>query len=366
MTLTGKGYYIWKIRDAEGGNPHAILARAQAAGLSHVLIKVADGERIYNYVTDTRTDLVKPVAKLLQDNGIQVWGWQYIYGDAPVSEARRAIQRTQELNLDGFVINAEAEFKANGMDVAARGYARELRNGLPNTPLALSSFRFPSYHPQFPFDEFLEFCDLNMPQVYWLLAHNPDAQLRRTVAEFQSRRFVRPIVPTGSAYAYEDWKPTAADIKQFLDSARSLRLNAANFWSWDYARRSLPAIWDAVAAYNWPTAPLQKDVTELYMDAMNAHDPVKIATMYMPTGAHFYKKQALQGPADILKWYHTFFTQTFPKGTFALTGVSGAGSARHFTWVGTTLDGRQIMNGKDTIGVQDGKIAYHYKFFSVM
>jgi hypothetical protein len=78
MTLTGKGYYIWKIRDAEGGDAHAILARAQAAGLSHVLVKVADGERSYNYVTDTRTDLVKPVAKLLQDNGIQVWGWQYI------------------------------------------------------------------------------------------------------------------------------------------------------------------------------------------------------------------------------------------------------------------------------------------------
>jgi hypothetical protein len=365
MTLTGKGYYIWKVRDVERGDAHAILAAAQQAKLSHVLVKVADGDRSYNYDSDARLDLAKPVVQLLQNQGIHVWGWQYIYGDAPVSEARKAIQRTRELNLDGFVINAEVEFKANGMEVAARTYMRELRGGLPDTQLALSSFRFPSYHPQFPFDEFLEFCDLNMPQVYWLLAHNPDAQLRRTVGEFQMRRFVRPIVPTGSAYAYQDWKPSEAEIKEFMDSARAQRLNAANFWSWDYARRNLPNIWQAIANYDWPTVPLQKDITELYIDALNAHDAVKLATMYPPTGAHFYKNQALQGPADILKWYHTFFTQTFPNGVFQITNVSGAGNVRHFNWTGSTPDGRTITNGKDTIGVQDGKIAYHYKFFSV-
>jgi len=365
MTLTGKGYYIWKVRDVEGGDPAAILAAAQAAGLSHILIKVADGERGYNLHPDMNADFVKPLAQALRSAGIQVWGWQYIYGDEPVNEAHIAIQRTQELQLDGFVINAEVEFLAEGMDNAAHTYMATLRHGLPDTPLALSSFRFPSYQPSFPFDEFLELCDLNMPQVYWLLAHNADAQLQRSLREFEGLRTVRPLVPTGSAFAYDDWKPTVGDIKAFLDNARHAGLAAANFWSWDYARRHLPDIWQAIGDYGWSDNEVAPDITDRYLQALNAHDTVQLATLYAPTGAHFHKNEALQGPAEILTWYHNFFTQTFPDGAFTLRDVSGSGRVRHFTWTASAPDGRRILNGKDTIGLDDDKIAYHYTFFSV-
>ena len=42
MSLTGKGCFIWQIKNCEGGNPQAIAAKAQAANLSHVLLKIAD------------------------------------------------------------------------------------------------------------------------------------------------------------------------------------------------------------------------------------------------------------------------------------------------------------------------------------
>lgn len=365
MTLTGKGFYIWKVRNCESGDANAIVHAAQQANLSHVIIKVADGDRSYNYDTELQVDLVAPVARLLMDAGIQVWGWQYIYGENPVSEARRAIQRLQELNLDGFVVNAEVEFKEAGKEIAARKYMTELRNALPDLPIALSSFRFPSYHPMFPFDDFLEFCDFNMPQVYWVMAHNPATQLERTLREFQARKHVRPIIPTGAAYKYGDWEPTTDDVNEFLSTARKLKMNAANFWSWDYSRIHLPEIWNTVADYSWPNLPQEKDISELFIDILNSHDVVKLATMYTPRGIHIQGNRAVQGPGEILKWYHTFLNQTFPGGIFKLTGVSGTGNSRHFTWAAVSTHGAQIANGNDTIGLRDGKISYHYKYFTI-
>jgi len=114
MTLQGKGFYIWKVQYTEGGDNDAILALIKEAGLTHVLIKVANADQTYNYDKQRRIDLVAPLARLLKSEGITVWGWQYIYGDNPVGEARKAIQRVLELELDGFVVNAEKEFKQNG------------------------------------------------------------------------------------------------------------------------------------------------------------------------------------------------------------------------------------------------------------
>src|SRR5262249_57085398 len=105
-------------------------------------------------------------------------------------------------------------------------------------PVALSSYRYPSVHRTLPWAAFLERCDLAMPQVYWLGAHNADVQLARCVREYGEARLVgtvRPVVPTGSAWAQSDWAPTTGDLHKFLDQAQKLKLTAANFYSWDGA-----------------------------------------------------------------------------------------------------------------------------------
>lgn len=366
MTLQGKGFYIWKVRDCEGGDPNAILAMVKQADLSHVLIKVADRAKMYNYDYERQIDLVAPVSQLLQSQGIQVWGWQYIYGSDPIGEARMGAQRVKQLGLDGFVVNAEVEFKQAGKDIIARKYMTELRNALPDLPIALSSYRFPSYHPQFPFKEFLEQCDLNMPQVYWQGSHNPDAQIVKTVREFQGLTPFRPIIPTGAAYSQDGWAPTTDDETLFLQTCKTIGLAGANFWSWDYARNKLPALWDEIGAFPWPTGPAGKSVPELYIEALNENDVVKLATLYSPNAVHVNFKRTVVGNASILTWYHTFLTQTFPQAAFKLTGASGTGNSVHFTWEGASgVGGKKIMNGNDTFGIRDGKITYHYTFFSI-
>lgn len=361
-SLEGKGFFIWKIASCEGGSAAEIAAKAQAAGLTHVLIKVADGTSAYNLNAATNADLVPPVAAALKLKGIKVWGWQYIYGDDPAGEARQAIARIGALGLDGFVVDAEAEFKQSGKAAAARSYMSLLRSAYASLPIAFSSYRYPTYHPAVPYKEFLDKADYAMPQVYWEQAHNPGAQVTRSVKEYQAI-VPRPVVPTGCAYKRNGWAPTDADAVEFLDTCRTLNLTGANFYSWDACRVSLPSLWNTIAAYNWGGPP-PADITAQYFAALNSRDPSLVVSLYYPIAVHITSNRTIQGGDSLLQWFNSLFTQLLPGGTFSLVGSSGAGSARHFTWRATSNRG-SVNNGSDTFGLLNDKIVYHYTNFSV-
>lgn len=364
MTPKGKGFFIWRISDCENGDANAIANLAQQADFNHALIKLADRTSPYNYDSDSDTDLVLPVAQALRARGIQVWGWHYIYGDEPIGEADIAIQRVQQINPDVYVLDVEKEFKEPGKSAAADKFMDRLRASLPSLTVALCSYRFPSYHPQIPWQTFLESCDLNMPQVYWEFAHNPIEQLTRSVREFQAMTPYRPIIPVGSAYKRGGWSPTPGDVQQFLQTAQDLNLSAANFWEWSHTRRYLPEVWDAVKDYSWSTTPLPKDITQQYIAALNTHHPDQVLNLYSPTALHVSANQTIQGAAAIRSWYQSVFNQLLPNATFTHTGFSGTGSSRHFTWTATSTAGN-VYNGNDTFGLVSDKITYHYTFFSV-
>lgn len=365
MSLHGKGFFIWRIPYTENGDIGRIINTALEADLSHVLIKVANADDYYNYDFDRNIDLVRPLANAFRQAGIAVWGWHYIYGENPITEAQLSVQRIRELALEGFVVDAESEFKAPGMDLVARTYMQELRRNLGSRyTIALSSYRFPYYHPTFPFAEFLEYCDINMPQVYWEAAHNPVYQLTKSVQDFQSLTPFRPIIPTGAAYPAGSWSPTPQEVIDFMDAVRNLNLPATNFWSWEHSRRYIPDVWEAIATYDWSATTPELDITEEYIAALNSGDPLNPTLLYTLTGIHSSPAETVQGPEQLLAWYHTFLTATLPNATFTLTGYSGSGSSRHFTWTADS-DAGQVLNGNDTIGLKDGKIAYHYTFFSI-
>ena len=157
MAVEGKGFFIWRILNCEGGDAEAIASKAADANLTHVLIKIADTRYPFGYDRNNN-DLVPSVTQALKNRGIQVWGWHYVKGNDPSGEARVAVARTTELQLDAYVIDAEHEYKWRGKDAAARQFMADLRQGLPNHPIALSSYRFPTYHRELPWSAFLENC----------------------------------------------------------------------------------------------------------------------------------------------------------------------------------------------------------------
>ena len=363
LTLQGKGFYIWQILRCEGGDAGAIAREAELAGLTHVLIKIADASSPYNLDPYSGQDLVPAVLQALRARDITVWGWHYVYGYDPVGEAQIAIQRLQELGLDGYAIDAEAQYKEPGRDEAALIFMDRLRTALPDLPVALSSYRYPTYHPDLPWVEFLQDCNINMPQVYWVASHNPGEQLTRCLREFESIEPFRPIIPTGSAYVQGDWVPTPADIIEFLDTAQALNMTAANFWEWGHTRRYVPELWDVIAGYEWGSIP-PGDIVEEYFSAMNAHDPDAILTLYNDNAVHVKGTRTVQGHELIREWYQDLFDQLLPGAVFSLGEETSDQNTRQFTWTAVSSTGN-VENGADSLGIVNNRITYHYTYFTI-
>ncbi len=361
MALTGKGYFIWQIPFCEKGVVNTIANLAEQSGFTHILIKVADGA--YSYNVYDGNDLVPPLVSALKARNIKVWGWHYIYGDYPAKEANKAIERINQLDLAGYALDVELEYKEAGKDQAASLFMTKLRSSLPNLPVALCSYRFPSYHTKIPWKIFLEKCDYNMPQVYWEQSHNPGAQLTRSVSEFQAMTPYRPIIPVGSAYIRGAWAPTTADILEFMQTAQSLGLTAANFWEWSNTRKNLTNVWTTIQDYDWANYS-GVDMAQQLIDALNSHDPSQVTNLYTSNGVHVTSARTVQGSTAIYNWYQSLFDQLLPNATFTLSSSQGSNTSRHFTWRATSSSG-SVNDGNDTLGILDHKIAYHYASFSV-
>ncbi len=365
MTLEGKGLFTWKIPNCEQGDPAAMAATAKSAGLTHVLLKVADGTTVYNGTWGIKQDLVTPAVNSLRAEGIEIWGWHYVYGNNPVGEANLAIQRIRQYNLDGYVIDAEKEYKQDGRKAAAKAFMNRLRGAFPSLDIALSSYRFPSLHPQLPWAEFLDGCNINMPQVYWMKAHNAGEQLIKCVREFQNKTPSRQVIPTGAAFHEAGWKPTSAEVLEFMNTAKALNLPAVNFWEWSDARSGvMPGVWETIRDYPWAGQVAPKDICEKYVSLLNTHDANKIVELYNPTGVHINAVRPTQGLDNIRCWYNILVRDVPPTANFTLTGYAGTGNARHLTWTATSPKGA-VQNGNDTFGLINEKINYHYTFFTV-
>lgn len=371
MNLEGKGFFIWNLRDCYGGAPQAIAAAARQAGLTHVLIKVADRFYPHNVSDNPKTDLVPPVADALRAEKIAVWGWHYVYGYEPGPEARIAVQRIRDLGLDGYVVDAEGEYKLPGRGDSARRYMHDLRSAFPDLPVALSSYRFPSLHPALPWGEFLSHCDLSMPQVYWEKAHNPADQIARTLREYRALNPQRPVIPTGPAYKANGWRPTIQDTVEFLDAVRKAGLPAANFFSWDECLRQTPEIWQAVVDYAWggpppitPPPPPPLDIVEAYVNALNSRNPEQLAQLYRSDAVQVTATRTIKGAVSIAAWFRTLLDDVLPGAVFRLGERSGSPSSRHFHWSAESPRGK-VLNGSDTFGLAAGKIAYHFSAYTV-
>lgn len=403
MELTGKGYYLWQIKRAFDGDPAKIADAAKQAGLSHILIKVADG--VYNYNVVDGVDLVPGLVSALRSRGISPWGWQYVYGVNASNEAKRAITRVNQLGLDGFVVNAEKEFKAPNMADVAKAYMQELRAGLPDLQIGLSTYRYPKLHAPFPFTAFLEFCDLNFPQIYWVGSSNPAQQLKRSIDEYKELTPVLPFIPTGAAYGEGSWSPTASQVIEFLQAAQAMELKAANFWEWQtaYVKTDL---WSAIAHYDWapaeppappppppppveepeptptppvkppttpaptpvrsPQAQLALEVGSRLIGALNSGSANQVVFLYESDGRLICNGQGRSGSRELYSWYVSLMRDEFKGAKFRLLDAGTQADFLKLVW-GATLANGNTVRGTDLIRMDrtNKLIAVHHAAFSI-
>jgi hypothetical protein len=126
----------------------------------------------------------------------------------------------------------------------------------------------------------------------------------------------------------------------------------------------MPNVWEVIRDYPWNGAPASKDLCEKYIELLNTHNPVKVLELYSSSAVHITSARTIQGWTNLHTWYTSLFQQ-LPDAKFTLTGFTGSGNSRHMTWTATSTTG-SVHNGSDSFGLfEDGKINYHYSFFTV-
>jgi hypothetical protein len=300
------------------------------------------------------------VVRTLRSFGIAVWGWHSVRGINPQTEANIAIERTQALGLDGYVVEIGNEFKNPGMAESARLFMAKVRGAL-KIPIALSSFRFPAYHPTLPWSTFLECCDLHMPRVTWENGHDASAQLRESKRQCDALPNARPLIPTGAAYSISGWLPTVGEIHDFMQTAVELKLPAVNFLSWDACRQKLPSIWEAVAGFTWPGStrspfsPLDPFLTE-YLVALNSRQSIKVASLYDPAAKQVWADQIRSSAAELQASFAELFDSLPTSTVFTICQARVEGDSRRLSWKAG------LLNGETTLIVKSGKIILEYTF----
>jgi len=219
------GMWIWYIDDSQGGNIREIIKQARTSKIGTLYIKSGDG-------TDTWSQFNKSVVSKFQDAGLDVCGWQYVYGERPVAEAKVSAVAKRR-GADCFVIDAEAEYEGNYS--GADRYIRELRSRVGRKfPLSLSTFPYAHYHPAFPYSVFLGpgAAQDNLPQIYW------DA-IGDTVREavgitwYENSLYKRPISPVGQTYM----DPRGKELTAFRRYSQNYG-TAPSWWSWQETNSS--------------------------------------------------------------------------------------------------------------------------------
>ncbi len=221
----GNGMWIWYVSRSHGGSIDAIARRAQLSGISTVFIKSGDSGRYWSQFN-------RPLVDALHARGIQVCGWQFVYGDLPYAEASVGAAAVAN-GADCLIIDAEGHYE--GKYAQADQYMRTLRAAVgPDYPLGLAAFPYVHYHPSFPYSVFLGpgMAQYNLPQMYWKTIGTSVRNVFSTTYTY-NRAYNRAIMPLGQTYL----DPKKKQLRKFRRFAMALGAQGVSWWSWQETNR---------------------------------------------------------------------------------------------------------------------------------
>jgi hypothetical protein len=222
--LDGNGMWIWYV-SASGGSAEAIANKANRRHIDVVMIKSADAGNYWGQFSPALVDE-------LQDAGLSVCAWQFVYGSSPRAEARRGADAVAN-GADCLLIDAESHYE--GRYKSAQRYIDELRDRVgADYPVALASFPYVDYHPSFPYSVFLGdgAAQFNVPQMYWKAIGTSVRKVYEHTYEVNAP-YERPIFPLGQTYQ----NPGRKAVIRFRRYARRYDADGVSWWSWQETKR---------------------------------------------------------------------------------------------------------------------------------
>ncbi len=225
-----QGMWIWYVERSEGGSTARILARAKRDGIGTLYIKAGDGTSVWGQFS---TALVGA----LQQGGLDVCAWQFVYGSRPLAEAKVGAAAVAK-GANCLVIDAEGTYE--GRYAAAETYLRALRARIGSSfPLSLAGFPYVDYHPAFPYSVFFGpgGATYNQPQMYWKAIGTSVRAVYQHTYLF-NRLWGHPIYPLGQTYE----SPGRGAIMRFRSFAASYG-GQPSWWDW---QETDPRTWGAL------------------------------------------------------------------------------------------------------------------------
>jgi hypothetical protein len=243
----GKGMWIYEFPRTEGGDVHAIVARAKSVGLTHLYVR--SGSAWDGFYAGPFLDRLLPAAHAA---GIQVFGWDFPRLAPWEDDVARAVSivryRTPgKQRLDGFSADIETQSEGTRISAAAaEAYGRALREAVgPSYPLIATVPRPSPARAGFPYAEVVASFDAVAPMVYWL-NRQPDTDVAGALGDLA--QFGKPVFPIGQAYdgAPEGGRrgvPPRDELLRFAATAAEKGAAGISFWSWQAADQQA---WDAI------------------------------------------------------------------------------------------------------------------------
>ena len=234
----GKGMWLYEPDKTEGGDVAAIVAKAKAAGLSHLYVRT--GSSWSGFYAGPFLDQLLPAAHAAD---LMVYGWDFprlISVEDDVRRAKAAVDHRApgKHRIDGF--SADIETMSEGTHITAQAaseYGRLLRAEVGSGFPLIATVPRPSPKQNFPYAEVVESFDAIAPMVYWL-NRQPDTDVIGALQDLA--RFNKPVFPIGQAYdgAPEGGRagvPPPEELWRFMRFAEANGAQGVSFWSWQSA-----------------------------------------------------------------------------------------------------------------------------------
>jgi len=250
--LQGKGMWVWKYGQTEGGDPDAIVQRAVAAGLRQLWVRVGDSRSGF-YGGDVLSALV-PTA---HQAGLAVIGWGFPFLHDPVDDARWSAEALAwrgpgGVALDGY--SPDIEQATEGVvltELRARVYLGLVRQAAGSRLVVATVYRPTDrlWTGPYPYTAISEYVDAFAPMVYWGCSE-PGAV---TAEALERLSRLRPVHVIGQGYdagleGGRPGAPSAGETVRFLDVAIRDGAIGASFWVWQSIGDEQ---WEAMSSFPW-------------------------------------------------------------------------------------------------------------------
>ncbi|MCU1621875.1 MAG: hypothetical protein JWL79_720, partial [Frankiales bacterium] len=236
---TGTGMWLHEFDRSQGGNGQAIVARARAAGLTHLFVQTGSSKK-----GPIGSPALRQILPATKGTGIRVIAWDFANLRNPERDARR-LAMAARFRCGGCpriaAVAPDIETAAEGTKINSSNVIRyydELRHWLPSDVSILATVPWPSEvrRGRYPYASTAKRADAILPMAYWY-NRSPAAVTAQSMAYFTT--YNKPVMPVGQGYDGRLDAPYLApdphpylSVRSFLLTAKQWHAPAVSLWSW--------------------------------------------------------------------------------------------------------------------------------------